>query len=52
MKIMNQKMIKLLNAYASKTDQSKKEIRKWWNSLSWEQKTQERKKIQAELAEE
>ena len=49
---MNQKTIKLLNAYASKTEQSKKELRKWWNSLSWVEKTREKKRIEAELAEE
>ena len=49
---MNQKTIRLLDSYALHTDQSKKEVRKLWKSLNWQEKTKERKRIKKELAEE
>ena len=49
---MNQKTIRLLDSYALHTDQSKKEVRKWWKLLNWKEKTKERKRIKEELAEE
>jgi hypothetical protein len=49
---MNQKTIKMLNAFATKTEQSKKEVRNWWKSLNWLERSKERKRIQNELTEE
>lgn len=46
---MNKKATKLLYKYASISDRDIKSLKKWWNSLSWEEKTRERKRIEEEL---
>lgn len=47
---MNKKVTKLLSKYASASDTSIKELKKWWHTLSWQEKTAERKRIEAELS--
>jgi hypothetical protein len=47
---MNNKVTKLLSKYASISDTSLKDLKKWWHTLSWQEKTVERKKMEAELA--
>ncbi len=49
---MNQKTVKLLNNYARLHNKKKREVRRWWLSLNWKERTQERKKILKELQQE
>jgi hypothetical protein len=46
---MNKKVTKLLSKYASISDTNLKELKKWWHTLSWQEKTEERKRMEAEL---
>jgi len=47
---MNQKTMKMLSRYSSKAGKPLKETKQGWLALNWKQKTAERKKILAELA--
>ncbi len=49
---MNQRTAKLLHSYALYSDTKVDELKRWWKSLSWLEKTRERKRMQAELFEE
>ncbi|GMT49469.1 MAG: hypothetical protein IEMM0008_1008 [bacterium] len=49
---MNQRTAKLLNKYASRKGNPKKETKTWWESLSWKEKDKERERIIKELSEE
>ncbi len=46
---MNQRTVRLLNDYARLVNKKPREIRKWWNSLSWKERTRERERILKEL---
>ncbi len=46
---MNQKTAKLLRSYATYADMNYKELKKWWNSLSWRERTIERKRMIEDL---
>jgi hypothetical protein len=48
--IMNKKVTKLLSKYASVSDTSLKELKKWWHTLNWQEKTAERERMEAVLA--
>ncbi len=47
---MNQKNVKLLRKYSSLTGRNHNELKKWWNSLNWIEKTEEKKKIIKEIS--
>ena len=49
---MNQKTAKLLNNYATRHKRKKKEVKKWWLSLTWKEREAERKRLLEELEEE
>lgn len=49
---MNEKTAKLLKRYAAHTEKNMNDLKRWWNSLSWEEKTRERERIKKEMAEE
>ena len=46
---MNRTAAKLLNTYATTTGRSHREVKRWWKSLSWQERTAERKRIEEEL---
>ncbi len=46
---MNQRVTKLLHQYASISEQDIKSLKKWWNSLDWQERTKARKQIEEEL---
>ncbi len=46
---MNQRVTKLLHQYASITDQDIKSLKKWWNSLNWQERSKARKQIEEDL---
>ncbi|MDQ7052424.1 MAG: hypothetical protein Q9P14_05860 [candidate division KSB1 bacterium] len=46
---MNQRTVRLLNDYARLVNKKPREIRKWWNSLSWKDRSRERERILKEL---
>lgn len=46
---MNKTVAKLLSKYAVISEQNNKELKKWWNTLDWREKTIERKRIEEEL---
>lgn len=47
---MNEKTIKILKKYARRTGQGEEQVKQWWNSLDWRERTSERRRILAELA--
>lgn len=49
---MNEKTAKLLKRYAAHTEKNMNDLKRWWNSLSWEEKTRERERIKKEMEEE
>jgi len=46
---MNKRVTKLLYKYASISDMKINELKKWWNTLSWKEKTAERERMESEL---
>ncbi|RMF55670.1 MAG: hypothetical protein D6748_14945 [Calditrichaeota bacterium] len=46
---MNRRIAKLLSQYAAVSKSDLKELKKWWNQLSWQERTVEKKRIEAEL---
>jgi len=46
---MNKRVTKLLYKYASISDMKVNELKKWWNTLSWQEKTAERIRMEREL---
>ncbi len=46
---MNRTASKLLTSYATATDRNRKDVKRWWKSLSWQERTLERKRIEQEL---
>ena len=46
---MNKKVTKLLYKYAPLSNMKVNELKKWWNTLSWEEKTAERARMEREL---
>mgnify|MGYP005726207709 CR=1 FL=1 len=46
---MNKTVSKLLSKYATISDQSVRDLKKWWNTLDWREKTAEKKRILEEL---
>ncbi|GEM_PF-1922738 len=47
---MNQRTVLLLNAYARLTGQSLRQVRRWWYSLNWHERTRQRERIAREIA--
>lgn len=43
---MNQHTAKLLKKYASEIDQDFRQVKKWWETLDWKQRTAWRNKIE------
>lgn len=46
---MNEKTGKMLSKYARQVGKSAKEIKRWWESLRWTERSRERKRIKKEL---
>ncbi len=46
---MNQRTVRLLNAYARLTGQTVRQVRRWWYSLNWHERTRERQRLEREL---
>lgn len=46
---MNKRVTKLLYKYALISDMKINELKKWWNTLSWQEKTAERERMEREL---
>lgn len=46
---MNERTAKLLSKYAAKSGKAEKELKTWWKSLDFKQRTRERKRMQSEL---
>lgn len=46
---MNKKVTKLLYKYASISDMKVNELKKWWHTLNWQEKTAERERMEREL---
>lgn len=46
---MNKKATKLLYKYASISSKDVAVLKKWWNTLSWQEKTRERLRMEEEL---
>ncbi len=46
---MNQRTVRLLNAYARLTGQPARRLRRWWYSLNWHERTRQRERIAREL---
>jgi len=47
---MNRKVSKLLSKYAVVSEQKIDHLKKWWNTLSWQEKTRERIRIEKQLS--
>ena len=47
---MNQHTAKLLKKHARNTENDFRQVKKWWETLDWKQRTVWRAKIQASLA--
>lgn len=46
---MNRKVSKLLSKYAVVSEQKVDDLKKWWNTLNWQEKTRERIRMQKQL---
>lgn len=46
---MNKRTAKLLKQYAHSIDRTETEVKKWWETLSWTERTKWRNKIEAGL---
>lgn len=46
---MNKKVSKLLYKYAGVSEMKVKDLKKWWNTLSWQEKTVERQRMERKL---
>ncbi|MEN3026971.1 MAG: hypothetical protein ABDH31_04585 [Chlorobiota bacterium] len=46
---MNQRTVRLLNAYARLTGQSNRQVRRWWSQLNWRERTLQRQLIERQL---
>ena len=46
---MNKRVSKLLYKYAAVSDMNIKDLKKWWNTLNWQEKTAERQRMENEL---
>ena len=46
---MNRTVSKLLDRYAAHAETDSRKLKKWWKTLSWQEKTAERKRMEAEM---
>lgn len=46
---MNKRVTKMLYNYAVASNQNIKELKSWWNTLNWRERTEEKRRIMAEL---
>ena len=46
---MNKTASKLLHKYAAHSDTDVRKLKKWWNTLNWQEKTAERIRMEEEM---